>query len=124
MRSLSRRLFLPLMLVAAAAACSRSRGAAEVEGEGESRPQTYVRVTNQAFLDMNVYVVRGGQRIRLGTVGANQTVRFRIPDNVVFGATQLRFLTDPIGSQRVSQSFDILVSPGDEVVMTIPPTAG
>jgi hypothetical protein len=120
MRTLSRRLALPLMLAASVAACSRSRAAVDEE----ARPATYVRVTNQAFLDMNVYVLRGGQRLRLGTVGANQTMRLRIPDNVVFGSTSLRFLADPIGSQRVSQSFDILVSPGDEVVMTIPPTAG
>jgi hypothetical protein len=106
------------MLVATVAACA-SRGAPADAGE-----PTYVRVSNQAFLDMNVYVLRGSQRLRLGTVGANQTARLRLPDNLVFGATSLRFLADPIGSQRVSQSFDILVSPGDEVVLTIPPTAG
>ena len=119
MRSLSRRLFLPLVLVATVAACAgRSREPVDAAAPA------YVRVSNQAFLDMNVYVLRGSQRLRLGTVGANQTVRFKLPDNLVFGATSLRFLADPIGSSRVSQSFDILVSPGDEVIMTIPPRAG
>jgi hypothetical protein len=90
----------------------------------DPRAPTYLRITNQTFLDMNVYVLRGGQRVRLGTVGAIQTARLRIPDNVVGGGSPLRFLADPIGSSRVSQSFDIVVTPGDEVVLTIPPTAG
>ena len=119
MRTLSRRLFLPLLLAATAAACAgRSREPVDANAP------TYLRVTNQAFLDMNVYVLRGSQRLRLGTVGANQTARLKLPDNLVFGATALRFMADPIGSSRTSQSFEILVSPGDEVVMTIPPTAG
>jgi NaMN:DMB phosphoribosyltransferase len=31
----------------------------------------YVEVQNQAFLDMTVYVIRSGQRIRLGQVSGN-----------------------------------------------------
>ena len=118
MRALPRRLVLPLMLLSLVAACGpRSRS---------SRPATavepaYVRITNQSWLDMNVYVWRSSQRIRLGTVGANQTQRFRLPQNIIFGAAPLRFSADPIGSSRVAQSFEIVVSPGDEVTLTIPP---
>jgi len=119
MRMLSRRQLLPLLLAAAAAAC-----AGRTPEPSDPNATTYVRVSNQAFLEMNVYVVRGGQRIRLGTVGSNQTARLRIPPGVVSSGTTLRFLADPIGSSRVSQSFDIVVSPGEEIVMTIPPTAG
>jgi hypothetical protein len=81
---------------------------------------TYVRIANQSWLDMNVYVIRSSQRIRLGTVGANSTQRFRLPQNLIFGATPIRFLADPIGSSRTAQSFEIVVSPGDEVALTIP----
>jgi hypothetical protein len=119
MRALPRRLVLPFMLLAivAAACVTRSRS---------NRPPpavepTYARITNQSWLDMNVYVLRSSQRIRLGTVGANQTQRFRLPQNLIFGATPLRFLVDPIGSSRTAQSFEIVVSPGDEVQLTIPP---
>jgi hypothetical protein len=117
MRALPRRLVLPLVLLALAACGPRSRS---------TRPPVavepaYVRITNQSWLDMNVYVLRSSQRIRLGTVGANQTTRFTLPHNLVFGATPLRFLADPIGSSRTAQSFEIVVSPGDEVSLTIPP---
>ncbi len=117
MRALSRRLVLPLMLLALVAACARSR----TSRPASASPPTYVRITNQSWLDMNMYVLRSSQRIRLGTVGANQTQRFTLPANLVFGATPLRFLADPIGSSRTAQSFEIVVSPGDEVTLTIPP---
>jgi hypothetical protein len=70
---------------------------------------------------MNVYVLRSSQRIRLGTVSANQTQRFTLPRNLIFGATPLSFMVDPIGSSRTAQSFEMVVSPGDEVTLTIPP---
>jgi hypothetical protein len=117
MRAPTRRFALFLLLLALMPACTRSRSArppAAVE-------PAYVRISNQSWLDMNVYVLRSSQRIRLGTVGANQTQRFRLPQNLIFGATPLRFMADPIGSSRTAQSFEIVVSPGDEVTLTIPP---
>jgi hypothetical protein len=84
--------------------------------------RTTVRVENQSSLDMNIYVIRsGGQRVRLGTATAHLTSRFTIPDNLIFGITPLRFLADPIGSSRTPISNEISVTPGDEVVLTIPP---
>jgi hypothetical protein len=106
------------MLLAFVAACGpRSRS----NRPPVSNPPAYVRITNQSWLDMTVYVLRSSQRIRLGTVGSNQTQRFTLPANLIFGATPLRFLADPIGSTRTSSSFEIVVSPGDEVTLTIPP---
>jgi hypothetical protein len=115
MRALSRAL-TPILLVALVAGCgARSAGASD------PAETAFVRVTNQSWLDMNVYVLRSGERIRLGTVTGNHTERFRLPRGVVFSATPLRFLADPIGSSQTSQSFEISVSPGDEVSLTIPP---
>ncbi len=119
MRALSPRAVLPLVLLVLVAACGpRSRS---------NRPPvaaepSYVNISNQSWLDMNMYVLRSSQRIRLGTAGANQTTRFRLPQNLVFGATPLRFLADPIGSSRTAQSCEIVVSPGDEITLTIPPS--
>lgn len=90
--------------------------------EAEAREPTTVRVENQAFLDMNIYVWRGGQRIRLGTASGNSTTKFNIPASLIFGATPLRFQADPIGGNRQPISQEITVTPGDEVVLTIPPS--
>ena len=82
---------------------------------------TSVRVRNQGFLDVNVYAVRGGQRVRLGTVTGNSAQVLRIPDYLLSGTTPLRFIADPIGNQRTPTSDEIVVTPGDEVQIFIPP---
>ena len=80
-----------------------------------------VRVENRDFLDMNVYVVRSGQRIRLGTVTGLSTQLLPIPAALVGAGWDLRFLIDPVGSTRTPISQAIHVSPGDVVELTIPP---
>ena len=82
---------------------------------------TSLRVRNQGFLDVNVYALRGGQRVRLGTVTGNSAQVLRIPDYLLSGTTPLRFIADPIGSQRQPTSEEIMVTPGDEVTIYIPP---
>jgi hypothetical protein len=89
----------------------------------EPVPVTMLKVENQAFLDMTIYVYRSSQRVRLGIANGNSTSRFTIPANLIFGSTPLRFQGDPIGRNRSPVSQEITVSPGDEVVLTIPPTA-
>ena len=112
-------LLLALLSAGALTGCSRKTGQ-------RSAPRvianTYVRVTNQSWLDMNVYVLQGSQRIRLGMVNSNATTRLQLPKGMVFGATVLSFVVDPIGSRRTATSFEISVSPGDEVQLTIPAT--
>lgn len=85
---------------------------------GASR--TTIRVENQNFLDMNVYVLRGSQRVRLGMVNGVTTRVFTIPENLVFGSTSLRFQADPVGGRRTSVSHEITVRAGDQVTITIP----
>jgi hypothetical protein len=103
-------------VVVPATGCAR-RGAASQQDE---RPTT-LRVRNQNFLDMNVFVVRGGQPIRLGTVSGNSTQVLRIPAYLLAGVTPLRFVADPIGRSRGPVSEEIVVSPGDQVELMVPP---
>jgi hypothetical protein len=113
---------LKMMLVASlalASACSLTRN--ENEQPAEPVPPTRLRVDNQAFLDMTIYVYRNSQRVRLGTATGNSVTRLTIPPNMIFGATPLRFQADPIGGNRTPISSEITVAPGDEVVLTIPP---
>ncbi len=89
---------------------------------GTAQPETTVRIQNQAFLDHNIFVISdAGQRIRIGNVTGNSTAVLRIPASMIFGVTTLRFLADPVGSQRTPVSDTIQVSPGDQVTLTIPP---
>lgn len=84
-------------------------------------PPTYLTVQNQSFSDMNIYALRSTQRIRLGMVTGNSTKQLTIPAYLIFGATSLRFLADPIGSQRTPISHEITVEPGDNIELIIPP---
>ena len=118
----SRITVLSMLMCALAlgAACS---GNSKEDQDVEPVPATMLKVQNQAFLDMTIYVYRSSQRIRLGVANGNSTTRFVIPSNLIFGSTPLRFQADPIGRNRQPISQEINVSPGDEVVITIPPTA-
>ena len=114
----SRRLFLMATLAFSVAACggARTRSAPNPDAE------TTVRVVNQGFLDRTIYLVANSQRVRLGQVTGNSTAVLRIPRQYVFGASSLRFIADPIGSNVVPISESISVSPGDQVTLTIPPS--
>jgi hypothetical protein len=113
----TRRTALIAMLGLALSACggSKSRSAPTPQ------PRTSVRVENQGFSDMTIYAVRSGQRVRLGAASGNSTTVFTIPANLIFGATPLRFIADPIGGNRTPVSEEITVQPGDQVRLVIPP---
>jgi hypothetical protein len=108
-----------ILLAGAAGACV---------GTGKNAPEpvarTTVRVVNQGFLDRNIYVLRGSERVRLGTVSGNSTQVLTIPASVVQTAMTLRFVADPIGGRAPAATEEISVSPGDQVVLTIPPGGG
>lgn len=106
-----------VLLMFVASACAMQKP----DPNAEPVPPTTLRVVNQGFLDMNIYVLRGAQRLRLGTATGNATTRLTIPASLIFGATSLQFRADPIGGPRASVSQEITVSAGDEVTLQIPP---
>jgi hypothetical protein len=87
----------------------------------DDQPRTTLSVRNDNYLEHNIYLLSGSQRIRLGVARSNTTTRLIIPPQYVFGATAMQFLADPIGSRATPVSDRITVSPGDEVQLTIPP---
>jgi hypothetical protein len=106
-----------LLLALAATACHRSAGT-PINPQAE----VAVNVDNQNFLDMNVFLIRGGQRIRLGTVpGLSSRILMVRPDLIGYGA-ELRFELHPIGGRSNPVSETITVRPGDVIQLTIPPS--
>lgn len=82
---------------------------------------TVLKVENNGFSDMRIYVYQGGQRIRLGTANGHQTSTFKLNKALVPGITSLRFEAVPIGAQGSSVSEQITVSPGESITLTIQP---
>lgn len=106
---------LTLILAAALAACtSTPRNEA-----ADLLDRTTVTVDNQSFSDMTIYASRG-QRVRLGTATGHTKTVFTLPPSLLRGTGQVRFVADPVGSNRTSVSEEITVSPGDNLVLTIP----
>jgi len=114
------RLAIAVVMIGVAAACSHS--AKHVEDGEDFNAVTRVQVENQAFLDMNIYVLSdGGGRRRLGTVTGNTNQTFVIPQDVIGPANSVRFLAEPIGANRAPVSNSLSVRPGQTVTLTIPP---
>lgn len=114
------RLATVVAMIATVAACSHTAG--HTRDNEDMKPTTRVRVENQAFLDMNVYVVNeGGGRQRLGTATGNTNSTFVIPDYLLGPANMIRFICEPIGAARAPVSNSLTVQPGTTVVLTIPP---
>ena len=109
------------VLLLAAAFSTACSGNSKEEQAAEPVPPTRLKVENNAYLDMTIYVYRNSQRLRLGQANGNSTTRLLIPANLIFGSTPLRFQADPIGGSKQSVSQEVTVSPGDEVVLIIPP---
>lgn len=79
-----------------------------------------LRVENRHWLDVNIYLMRGGQRIRrLGTVTALGTQTFRAPANQVVHVADLYLLADPIGSRGSYRSETMMIGPGQRVDWTL-----
>ena len=109
---------LTIVLAIAGTACSRN-------SRLQSPPSapTVLKVENQGFPDMNIFVVpAGGSRVRLGTVTGNSSAYFTLPDFVVRGSRELRFQALPIATPRGELSQSIFVTPGDTVQLVIPPS--
>jgi hypothetical protein len=92
-------------------------------GANGPQPDTYVYVDNQSFSDMDIYVLSGGQRVRLGTATGERKTKLKIPGFVLGGTQQVRFLARPIAGNRLPVTEELSIQPGDDVTLTIPPNA-
>jgi hypothetical protein len=115
--SLRRFTFLALLLLAPLGvdAC-RHKSLAPTP---EPPPRTFVHVANGEFLDAVVYVVERGQRVRLGVASSNRTTDFEIPAHLLFAATALSFVVDPIGAPARPSTGDLVIVPGDDLELRL-----
>ena len=98
-------------------ACARTSHMPE-----EAPQRTVLKVENQGFPDMNIFVLaESSSAVRLGTVTGTSNAYFTLPDYLIRGIRELRFQARPIATQRGPVSQSIIVTPGDTVVLVIPP---
>jgi sorbitol-specific phosphotransferase system component IIBC len=96
-------------------------GKAPATGATPDSAVATLRVDNQRFTDMTLYVIEAGVRQRLGIAPGNTVSSFTIPRRVASGPILVRFIADPIGGKALPVTEDITVEAGDEVTMRIMP---
>ena len=57
---------------------------------------TSLRIENQNWLDVTIYVVHDGQRSRLGAATAARTTNMAIPPNLLGQLGAIRLVADPV----------------------------
>jgi hypothetical protein len=77
-----------------------------------SDDRTVVRVTNNNWSDMTIYLLRSGARRRLGTVTSQSTHTFVVPTSMISLSSRVYLLADPIGSARTFTSAPLIINPG------------
>jgi hypothetical protein len=102
-------------LLAACASGAKGGVSSALEAEPIS-----VSVTNQNWLDVDVFVVHGGSRYRIGEVGGNTSATLSIPSSlIVHGEIQL--MADPVGSDDRYTTGTISVMPDQRLQLTVAP---
>lgn len=106
-----------LLLLAAIAVlmggCGHRNG---VAGDaGMMGDEAMIRVSNENWSDMNIYVVQGSARTRLGTVGSFTSRDFKLPSYVLVRGDEARLLADPIGATRPHVSEPLSLGPGQQL---------
>ena len=76
------------------------------------------RITNNGWLDVNVYALRSGSRQRLGTVTGQNAQVFQLPAGFV-DAPGLRIFIDAIGSSQSYQTELIPLGPGQQIDVVV-----
>lgn len=118
--SLAAILAAVVLATSACGAFSRQPGGADPVMEEDEGPQEItVRVRNNAWSAIHVYVAMGAQWESLGVVSSQNSADYEIPRGMMGGRGEIRLVADPIGSTEGYFSDPILVEPGDRVEWTL-----
>lgn len=94
-------------------------GVRQAEEVGEAWPVADVPITlvvrNNNWLDVAIYALHSGGRIRLGTVTSMTSARFTLPRALEASSGPLRLQVDPIGARWTYTSEAVTASPGQSI---------
>lgn len=117
---------VPLLLLVFVASCS---GVQTAEDPSQPPPpKTTVEVENRKTTDLNLYVLKGSSRLRLGTVPGMSTRTFVIPTHLIGEADRVRFGVEVIGTfgndrigseRRFTSEEELPVRAGEQLSLTI-----
>jgi len=106
-----------IALLGLSTACGASRSTV-ASGPEPLSSEIPVQIDNQNYSDMNIYVVRNGQRLLLGQAGGLTRTTLTIR-NAVRGDGRVRLLAEPIGGARPIATPTLVVPQGQSIFWTI-----
>ena len=109
-------------LVAAAATLAFAACAPATEHARQARPaadRATLVVQNANWLEVAVYLVRGTQRVRLGSVPSMSKGEFAIPGAYIIGVSDVTLQAAAIGSHDSYTSPPIQVFPGARLALKV-----
>ena len=110
--------FLFSLVLLAVTGCAGTSSGDDVEFQPSNEPVRVI-VTNDGFYEATIYLLRGLERRRLGTVNGSSTATFTLQRHLVVGITDLRFAVDWIGRQGAQTTETFLAEPGEEIRLRI-----
>lgn len=116
-----RGLLIGLLVVSGVTACGSSNSS--TDQPAPANQSTMLEVVNHSSSDMDIYMSRMGDRVRLGLAPANVTTKFELLPAQVAGVGTVEFQARPIlgGFGRPAQSEPTALRPGDTITLEIPP---
>lgn len=107
MRNVLRALLISIFVLTAAS-CSHGR---KTQSSQLASGPVSVRVENHNWVNVNVYVLHGGQRTRLGMATGSKTTDMTIPYWIVGQATSIQLQGDAVGSSDRVTTTAVIVRP-------------
>jgi hypothetical protein len=106
-----------IVLLGLSSACGASRTTPTSNPEPSS-DEIPVQIDNQNFSDMEIYVVKNGQRLLIGQAGGLTKTTLTIR-NAARGDGRVRLLAEPIGGARPIATPILIVPQGQSIFWTI-----
>jgi hypothetical protein len=106
-----------IVLLGLSSACGASRTAPTSSPEPSS-DEIPVQINNQNFSDMDIYVVRNGERWLIGQAGGLTKTTLTIR-GAIRGDGRVRLLADPVGEARPIATPTLVVPRGQSIFWTI-----
>ena len=103
-----RHLFVVLAMAGAIAGCAKPRAGDDMNLDASST----LNVVNHHWGDVDVFIVRDGQRQRVGTVTAASEENFSLSPSITKGSGTLQLQAHAVGSNGGISSESISVRPG------------
>ncbi len=115
----SRAAVVPLALLLSIGACAPTGRKGAKAAPQLQRAETTVRITNNNWATVVVYLVRSGTPSRIGTVTSMRTEVLRIPRSLMPSTGSISLMVDPIGSRHTYISPVVQVAPGQQIEFNI-----